>query len=125
MLREHLRRLFEELIDGNKPDDAEIAYLNRILQRGHPSLIWEQNQPKFSHQYADDPYAALLLPIALSALNLITRSDLDRLHRCQNNNCIMLFYDTTKSATKRWCSTACMDRERSARRYREAKKNSS
>jgi predicted RNA-binding Zn ribbon-like protein len=32
---------------------------------------------------------------------------------------VLLFYDTTKSGTRRWCSTSCMNRARSSRRYRE------
>jgi predicted RNA-binding Zn ribbon-like protein len=34
---------------------------------------------------------------------------------------VMLFYDTTKSGTRHYCTTACMDRERSRRRYQQSK----
>lgn len=120
-LRGNLRQLFSRIADMEKPHADEIAFLNTILQRGNPTLDWANDEPQFSYWYGHDIHASLLLPVALSALNLITRADLDRLHHCQNNNCILMFYDTTKSGTRRWCSTACMDRERSARRYREQK----
>jgi predicted RNA-binding Zn ribbon-like protein len=48
--------------------------------------------------------------VALSAVDLLTRKDHGRLHRCENARCVLLFYDTTKSSTRRWCSTGCMDR---------------
>ena len=32
-----------------------------------------------------------------------------------------LFYDMTRSATRQWCSTACMNRARSLHHYRQAK----
>lgn len=121
-LRENLRTLFGQFIIGEKPTEEPTAFLNSLLQKGALSLVWEDKQtPQLSYDYGEDPYAALLLPIALSALNLLTRSDLERLHLCQNNNCIMMFYDNTKNGTRRWCSTACRDRERSAQRYREIK----
>jgi predicted RNA-binding Zn ribbon-like protein len=53
--------------------------------------------------------------------------DLSRLRQCHSHHihrCILLFYDTTKSGTRQWCSTACLDRERSARRYEEKKRAS-
>ena len=71
-----------------------------------------------SHDTGPD---ATLLPIARSAVDLLTGKDLARLHRCANDRCVLLFYDTTKSATRRWCSIACMNRARSSRRYRERK----
>jgi predicted RNA-binding Zn ribbon-like protein len=63
----------------------------------------------------------VLLPIAQSAFALLSGQDLERLHRCANDRCMLLFYDTTKSATRRWCSTACMNRARSSQRYRDRK----
>jgi predicted RNA-binding Zn ribbon-like protein len=69
----------------------------------------------------DPAHGPLLLPIALSALDWLSSGDRPRLHRCANPRCVLLFYDTTRSATRRWCSLGCMDRARSARRYRQAK----
>lgn len=122
-LRHSLRALFSQIVAGEQPGQAETTFLNSILQRGSPSLTWTpDNTPEYRYWVGNDAHAELLLPVALAALNLITRADLERLHHCHNNHCILMFYDTTKSATRRWCTTACMDRERSARRYREQKK---
>jgi predicted RNA-binding Zn ribbon-like protein len=60
----------------------------------------------------------VLLTIALSAHRLLTESTRERLQQCDNERCMMLFYDNTRSGTQRWCSTACMDRMRSAERYK-------
>jgi predicted RNA-binding Zn ribbon-like protein len=35
----------------------------------------------------------VLLPIAQSAFALLSGQDLERLHRCANDRCMLLFYD--------------------------------
>jgi predicted RNA-binding Zn ribbon-like protein len=122
-LREVLRRLFTGIIDGSSPDQVEIAALNSVLALGHPALEWAEHDAAHT-VYAHDgtPRSSLLLPVALSALDMLTTGDLSRLHRCQNQRCILHFYDTTKSGTRRFCSTACLDRVRSAQRYEEQKR---
>ena len=62
-----------------------------------------------------------MLAVARSTVTLLTERDLARLHRCANERCVLLFYDTTKSGTRRWCSTACMNRARSISRYQTRK----
>jgi len=120
--RDSMRRLFLSIIGNQLPDDAEIGTLNSVLQTGCPALALNADG-NFEAIYlpSEDAHTELLLPIALSALSLLTRADLNRLHKCHNNRCILLFYDTTKSGTRQWCSTACLDRERSLHRYEQKK----
>ncbi len=119
-VRDHLHDLFLSVIDGQPPQVDDLAALNRALATGHPTLNWE-DRARMSYAASREPAACVLLPAALSALRLLTQADLSRLHKCQSNQCVLLFYDTTKSGTRHWCSTACMDRDRSRRRYRDAK----
>ncbi|MCI0709703.1 MAG: ABATE domain-containing protein [Chloroflexi bacterium] len=123
-LRDALRRLFTAIAEGEEVPDAEIAVLNDVLSMGHPVVEWQAGQePQMVYDAYHDEQAGLLLPVALSALKLITEADLTRLHKCHNDRCILLFYDTTRSATRQWCSTACFDRERSLLRYEEKKRS--
>jgi predicted RNA-binding Zn ribbon-like protein len=62
------------------------------------------------------------VPIARSALHLFTEADWRRLHQCKHDRCIVFFYDTTKSGTRRWCSPGCMNRARSIQHYRLTRK---
>jgi predicted RNA-binding Zn ribbon-like protein len=118
-LRGALRMLFNAVIDGAPlPSDA-LAVLNRVLGAAHDAVApGSGEEPRAllipKSPQADGPLAA----VARSALDLLTRADRSRLHRCANGRCVLLFYDTTKSATRRWCSTACMNRARSSERYR-------
>ena len=119
-VRDHLHDLFLRVIEGQQPNTDDLAALNWALGTGHPNLAWDGGA-QVAYMSSGERAAGLLLPAALSALRLLTQTDLSRLHKCASNQCVMLFYDTTKSGTRHWCSTACMDRDRSRRRYRESK----
>jgi predicted RNA-binding Zn ribbon-like protein len=118
--RAALRGLFTAVIAGEPIATVDLDALNHVLRTGFLTVDVDGNgqliQAWRSHGAGPD---RLLLPIARSAMTLLTESDLARLHRCANERCVLLFHDTTKSGTRRWCSTGCMNRARSSRRYRE------
>jgi predicted RNA-binding Zn ribbon-like protein len=61
----------------------------------------------------------LLVPIAESAAGLLTADDLTLVRKCQNPQCILYFYDTTRNHARRWCSIAvCGNRAKVATHYR-------
>jgi predicted RNA-binding Zn ribbon-like protein len=123
-LRTALRAIFSALVEESNPSKADINTLNDILKTGYAALDMTEQAELLSIYRTTDPQKSLvLLPIALSALHLISTGERKRLHHCENGRCILFFYDTTKSATRRWCSLGCMDRARSAQRYREAKQH--
>jgi predicted RNA-binding Zn ribbon-like protein len=121
-LRGALRAIFDAVAGGTPVPPAALAVLNRALAAAHDAVaLGAGGQPRPllvpRGPDADGPLAA----VARSAFALLTGADRSRLHRCANGRCILFFYDTTKSATRRWCSTACMNRARSAERYRAQK----
>jgi len=121
-LRKALRAIFSALISREHIAAGDLTELNRVLETGYAAIaIDPAGQPRLDLGSRDPGPEGLLLPIARSAADLLTNQDLTRLHRCGNERCVLLFYDTTKSATRRWCSTGCMNRARSSRRYRERK----
>lgn len=126
-LRDHMRQLFLRMIDGAMPEKADLEFLNAILRSAHPAVEWHAQGAPQMRYIPDNPNIHLTLLLALSAMHLLTAGDLSRLRQCHSHHidrCILLFYDTTKSATRQWCSTACLDRERAARRYEEKKRTS-
>jgi len=121
-LRDALRRLFTALIEGRTTDESDLEELNRVLAMGYQLLErGAEGELKAIYRTTVPAYGAVLLPIALSALHLILERERERLHICANERCVGLFYDTTRSATRHWCSTECMNRARSIQHYREAK----
>ncbi len=121
-LRDALRRLFTALVEGRPVDKSDLEELNRALAMGYQSVeIGKDGKLTAIYQTTEPAYGAVLLPIALSALHVITERELKRLHKCANERCVGLFYDTTRSATRQWCSPECMNRARSLQHYRKVK----
>jgi len=119
-LRAALRRLVGAVAAGTPLDPTDLDLLNRILAAGDEAIEPDAaGRPRAVRRPRGGGPDAALLPVALSARELLLGRDPARLHRCGNDRCILFFYDTTKSATRRWCSVTCMDRARSAKRYRE------
>ncbi|HEY1015911.1 MAG TPA: ABATE domain-containing protein [Herpetosiphonaceae bacterium] len=123
-LRGALRRICDWLVAGDQSPapDAELAEANRQLGRGR-RLLSVEGAGRIRDGYAAEGSAAerVLFAVGQAAANLFAGPDVGRLHRCHNGRCVLYFYDTTKSATRRWCSTACMNRARSLQRYAERK----
>jgi len=66
---------------------------------------------------AASPVEAVLGPIALSALSLLTGADLTRIKRCPGDHCGWLFFDATKNKGRRWCEMeVCGNRAKQKRR---------
>jgi predicted RNA-binding Zn ribbon-like protein len=84
-----------------RPMDALVRIHAQCLARAHliPSAatfawVWD---PRAS------PVEAVLGPIVLSALSVLTGSDLSRVKRCPGDHCGWLFFDATKNKRRRWC----------------------
>jgi predicted RNA-binding Zn ribbon-like protein len=118
-LRRAMRRACESVAQGSSLASDELGMINRVLATGYQALDVTAEGTVQARWHSRDAGAdGALLAVALSASDLLTTGDHARLHRCENARCILLFYDTTKSSTRRWCSTGCMDRARSLARYR-------
>jgi predicted RNA-binding Zn ribbon-like protein len=118
-LRAELRSLFEAII-GKRAELPQTQLLNRVLARG--SFVVRAEGTSVSREYLSrEGRPDGLLAIALAAAELLAERDLSRLHDCQNERCLALFYDTTKSGTRHWCRPECMNRARARENYRRSK----
>lgn len=118
-LRMTLRALLTRVVEQGAVDEEDLAALNEFLALGYAALARTgQGSVKAVMRPRDPERGSVLAPITLSALRLFTEADWSRLHQCQHERCIVFFYDTTKSGTRRWCSPACMNRARSSQHYR-------
>ena len=124
-LRSSLRTLFATIVQGQSVSEKDLDSLNMILATGHQAIRSIANE-KLGGVYrlnTQKPEAnPVLLEVALSAYRLLTTQDLNRLHKCKSDRCVLYFYDTTKSATRHWCSLGCMNRARSIQHYQQTKK---
>jgi predicted RNA-binding Zn ribbon-like protein len=68
-----------------------------------------------------DPTDAVRLAVALAVLDA-TRLDRSRVRRCESDRCVLLFYDSSKNRSRRWCDmAACGNRAKAAAHYRRSR----
>jgi predicted RNA-binding Zn ribbon-like protein len=130
-LRASLRQLFTAVVGlagaTQSASAINLEKVNQVLASGSPILTTNaQGEVKAAYQLQPYPLqqgreTPLLFQVALSALQLLTSSDLERLHQCKSARCILYFYDHTKSSTRQWCSLGCMNRARSIEHYKHTK----
>jgi predicted RNA-binding Zn ribbon-like protein len=121
-LRTALRAFATHVVEHLRVEEEDLSPVNEILALGYSAIERTQRGGvRVVTRLRDPEKGGLLLAIARSALQLFTELDWRRLHQCRHERCIVFFYDTTKNGTRRWCSSACMNRARSIQHYRKTK----
>ena len=112
-LRADLRRGFDALAQ----DPKQLAdVLNRALASIHPRIEVSTSGELTLQYVPSSSFNAISHQIVLSAMDLIGRGGLPRVHACSSFDCNLFFCDLTKSGTRKWCSTRCFDRARAKER---------
>ncbi len=122
--RKVLREMFVDLAQGKTIKNGEIERINEQLKKQNGYSALEKNEDglakRFHAGYTE--LLQLLVPIAESAADLLIYGDVSLLKKCENPNCILYFYDTTKNHRRRWCSMAgCGNRAKAAAFYQRKK----
>ncbi|MDR7051243.1 putative RNA-binding Zn ribbon-like protein [Duganella sp. 3397] len=126
-----LRTLARRLIAARKDeeeggaDDADIAALNAYLHAylGAPHLArGGDGKLALTRTARGDAIASLLGPVAEAVAQLLVEGDFTLVRQCEHPDCILWFYDRTKSHKRRWCSMALCGNRYKAAQFR--KKNS-
>jgi predicted RNA-binding Zn ribbon-like protein len=74
---------------------------------------------------ATHPLEQLRLSLATAALGA-AQLDRTRIRRCASATCVLLYYDTSKNRSRRWCDmAACGNRAKASTHYRRASKHPS
>jgi predicted RNA-binding Zn ribbon-like protein len=105
-LREVIYRIGSAIAHGATPPAADTDSLGRIHAAcvAHAKLTPFRGNFVWSWGPADGIVETILGPIALSALTLLTQSDVSRIKQCgSGDRCGWLFFDTTKNKQRRWC----------------------
>ena len=122
--REVLYRAFSALVEGKPAASDDLQRINdfateslnhRRLVRsdGHYRWEWQRN--------TRESLDSVLWPIAQSAAELLTSSDLAKVRLCEAPDCAWLFLDQSRNRSRRWCDMkVCGNREKARRHYRRA-----
>jgi predicted RNA-binding Zn ribbon-like protein len=120
-LREAIYRLFFHTAEGKPPAPADLDALNRALQAAPERIGVARAGSSFAWRVRsrDEPSVpGLLAPVTWSATQLLAGPRLARVRHCANERCLWLFFDDSKSGTRRWCSmSACGNRAKAHRHY--------
>jgi len=115
--RQELRAGLEAMVQNRKAPDSMMASINALLLR-HTVAFRLHTQGRLFELKTDWIFRApedVCVPIALSFARMLSTVDLGRVRRCKNPDCVLYFYDTSKSGTRSWCSLKiCGDKLRMA-----------
>jgi predicted RNA-binding Zn ribbon-like protein len=114
-LAEQLRMVFTSLNEGNI--DSAAGILNAILavHPATPYLSKEGDVWHLHHHAADAAVLPMWTAICAEGLaRMIGAQMAHRLGICEAVQCDRVFADTSKNATRRFCSTACQTRTKTA-----------
>ena len=122
--RENIYRVFSALAEG-KPagsddvqqitDFAVEALNHRQIERADGRYRWEW------HWNGKKLPDRILWPIAQSAAELLTSSELDSVRICKVPDCAWLFLDRSRNHSRRWCDMrVCGNRQKARRHYRRS-----
>jgi CGNR zinc finger len=102
---------------GRSTAGPAVRILAEELRRGHGSLALRGNGMLFEIEFQPREQDPRFL-LARAAAGFLASADPARIRRCGGTNCILFFYDATRSGTRRWCSmAACGNRMKAALHY--------
>jgi predicted RNA-binding Zn ribbon-like protein len=123
-LRETIYGVFLTVVEGRKPGGTDLATLNAALREASARLEVAPSAGGFEWRWVlgKGELDRVLWPIARSAGDLLTSTDLGRVRQCARQGCDWLFVDLSKNQSRRWCSmNMCGSRVKSRRYYRRRK----
>ena len=125
--RKMLRKTVDSLIRGKSIPSSALQRINEVLHLGYGYHELVKTKRGFEKRLRTDfqEPKELLLPIAESAADLLSYGNRANLRKCENSQCILYFYDTTKNHRRRWCSmSGCGNRAKAAAFYKRKRNQS-
>lgn len=112
-----LRVTFDALLHKQKILREWVEPVNEILRitEGHDELVLADRGWEIEFVAREGGLEWLLAAVARSAAEIIAEGAHARLRLCANPRCGLLFYDTSRTHRRRWCSmTVCGNRSKVA-----------
>jgi predicted RNA-binding Zn ribbon-like protein len=114
-LREAIRKLVEARKAGKR---ADVAHFNAFLTESQSHLKLTPGKGgtlQLEREWKQSTPEEILAPIAEAAAELLASGDFNLVRHCEDSECILWFYDRTRSHHRRWCSMAtCGNRNKVA-----------
>jgi len=115
-LREAIYRLFTSPRPG--AEAAGLDVLNRELVRASSQRRLAGSGERVVWSWAPEiALDRILGVVAVSAADLLTGAEVERVKECGGSNCNWLFRDTSRNRSRRWCDMKDCGNRAKARRY--------
>jgi predicted RNA-binding Zn ribbon-like protein len=104
--RQNLRSAVQHIAAKGSVPTRILRLTNGLLAKRNHWLSVVQQPSRIilkDHWIVQEP-ADVCVPVAHSFAHLVGSADLTRIRKCKNPECVLFFYDTSKSATRAWCS---------------------
>jgi predicted RNA-binding Zn ribbon-like protein len=124
-LRESIFALAEAAVRGDPPPREPLDRLNGVLAEGMARRRLLPGDGGLRWAWADDASLdRLLWPIAQSAGEVLSSSEVDRVRQCGDDSCDWFFFDASRNGTRRWCVMSdCGNRAKARRHYHRSKRS--
>ena len=121
-LREAIRPLVLKRKTGKRADASALnAFLIHAVS--HPQILWESASAPHIERYRPvKTPEQILAPVAESAAEFLATADFDLVRPCEGKDCILWFYDRTKSHRRRWCSMSICGNRHKVEAFRERRR---
>jgi predicted RNA-binding Zn ribbon-like protein len=122
-----LREMVKQIVAGKPVSPATVEEINKLLRyRVRYSELISRQEGFTTRSHAKfDEAVHLLTPMAEAASDLLCHADFSLIKKCENPECILYFYDTSKNHVRRWCSMSlCGNRMKAAAHYRRRRPSS-
>jgi len=115
-LREALYRVMRGQVAGQRPAGSDIAEINRWAATAPPAVQLLPTREGLALQLSQPTVSGLLALLARDAVDLIGGPYAARLRECSSDTCTLLYLDTSRAGSRRWCSMeVCGSRDKMAR----------
>lgn len=105
-------------------DDEALDSINDQLKlnNGNTEIVRSETGFEKVHRADYRDPEQILTAVAESVADLLAYGDLSLIRKCENPECVLYFYDTTKNHKRRWCSmAACGNRAKARAFYQRSK----
>ena len=122
-LRDLLQQLIRTLVESGRLRAADLETVNGYLAARPVTSRLEVSDDACRVRLTPTAKGldAVLFAVVESFASFVVEGDPERLKLCGNPDCRWVFYDTTRSRTRRWCADSCGNLMK-VRKFRQKKK---
>lgn len=115
-----LRAILQRYLSNHQLAKKEFDYLNKTLAqfKSYQQLVEKVGGFDSQQRIILDSNETLTGLIADAVGELIALGDLALIRKCESDDCVLWFYDTTKGHKRRWCSMATCGNRHKIRKFR-------